>query len=400
MLSGEPPWKDQNLKGLIQLHLLLQNWEKGPPPYKSTAKITPEADECLRMCFMKDPEDRPRVTELLKCAFLVEDNDEDDDGEDDGDIVSYNNRGEPFKSKVGKSETLEDSGVISGLKQEMAKALSVSKGNSKPTSMKKPTDIQIRPQPQLQQLAPISNSDDSNYTGVTTRNKSEDTMAAIDRQIQARNSNKNNNKFAYPETPATPIYQQLEKPKFSADIILPAKSALYPPGNNFSSDSQGNPTNQSSRNPFSRGAVSLKSNSATSSPQVPHISTASPSTDRREGLPVEPFTPPVISTPRPHLDPIPIATNKAAEVHDNYNSNHNNGISDRDAKDKLALLKNRPTYRATRLAPSNNGNALDRHTSQSSNRDTEDLTPLAADTSDNEIDGRKQQVTTISNLYC
>ena len=361
MLSGEPPWKDQNLKGLIQLHLLLQNWDKGPPPYKTSSKMTPEADECLRMCFVKDPDNRPRVAELLQCAFLSA---EEDDNDDMYIAVSrsysddYSNRNTPHAH-----ERLEDSGVISGLKLEMAKALSQSR-NSKPGPLKA-VDLRLKPNFHVMP----SNSDDSN-TGNTTHNKTEETMAGIERQIQYRN-----NKGAYPDgpsTPITPITPRLE-PKYSADIPLPMSVKPIYQVSNFSSDSQGPSTNQSSKNPFSRGAIAVKSSSSSvnassqNSPLIPHIST-----DRRSDAyyNTRDFTPPISSNSTLHrrgmLDP---STADGMDPSDLY------------VKDKLSLVKNRVSnHRASRQ-----GN-------QSSNRDSEDLTPLAGDNSDNEYDGRKYHV--------
>lgn len=114
MLTGDPPWKDRNLKGLVQLHLLLNSWENGPPPYN--CEITPEARECLEMCFQKIDTDRPTASELLSCKFLQEDD------LDDSMNSHLNN--------TGGHDPLEDSGVLQGLKQEMSKVVSRSTGGS------------------------------------------------------------------------------------------------------------------------------------------------------------------------------------------------------------------------------------------------------------------------------
>eukprot|EP01035_Chromulina_nebulosa_P023793 gene23793-30861_t len=356
MLSGEPPWKDQNLKGLIQLHLLLQNWDKGPPPYKTTSKMTPEANECLGMCFVKDPDDRPRVAELLQCAFLSE-----DDENDDLYIAVSQSYSDDYGSNRNTSRTnerMEDSGVISGLKLEMAKALSQSRNNQPGPS--KAVDLRLKPNFHVMP----SNSEDSS-TGNTTNNKTVETMAEIDRQIEYRN-----NRGAYPDgpsTPITPITPRLE-PKHCADILLPVKPMYQV--SNFSSDSQGPSTNQSSKNPFSRGANGVRSSSSSvsasnqNSPLIPPITT-----DRRSEAYNNPrdFTPPIASNStllrRGMPDPSPA---DGADLHE------------RNVKDKLLLVKKQANnYRASRQ-----GN-------QSSNRDSEDLTPLAGDNSDNEYDGRK-----------
>jgi serine/threonine protein kinase len=69
MLTGSPPWKEFNIQNLVQLHLLLTGWTKGPPPYNRD--ITVEAQECLNLCFGKEPDQRPTAAQLLRCAFLV-----------------------------------------------------------------------------------------------------------------------------------------------------------------------------------------------------------------------------------------------------------------------------------------------------------------------------------------
>eukprot|EP01031_Cornospumella_fuschlensis_P016856 gene16856-20607_t len=56
MFTGEPPWKDRGLKSLVQLHLLLAQWDNGPPPCESP-HLTAEARGCLTWCFQKRAED-------------------------------------------------------------------------------------------------------------------------------------------------------------------------------------------------------------------------------------------------------------------------------------------------------------------------------------------------------
>ena len=67
MLTGDPPWKNRNLQGLVQLHLLLSTWE-GPPP--CDVEVPPALAECMKLCFQKQPEARPVAKELLECEFL------------------------------------------------------------------------------------------------------------------------------------------------------------------------------------------------------------------------------------------------------------------------------------------------------------------------------------------
>ena len=78
MLTGQPPWKDRNLSGLIQLHLLLSDWE-GPPLYPSH-KVSPECQECIEQCFAKDESKRPSAKQLLQCVFLSEADNLEDSG--------------------------------------------------------------------------------------------------------------------------------------------------------------------------------------------------------------------------------------------------------------------------------------------------------------------------------
>ena len=73
MLTGEPPWKEKNLNGLVQLHLLLASWV-GPPDYDREVPV--ELKECLEMCFAKEAEKRPTASELLQCSFLRDNLDE------------------------------------------------------------------------------------------------------------------------------------------------------------------------------------------------------------------------------------------------------------------------------------------------------------------------------------
>lgn len=100
MLTGEPPWKDRNIQSLVQLHMLLMQWDKGPPPYD--CEVTAECKECLDLCFIKNEADRPKASQLLECKFFTDELEE-------------------SMATIGE---LEDSGIMSGLKEQMARVIS------------------------------------------------------------------------------------------------------------------------------------------------------------------------------------------------------------------------------------------------------------------------------------
>jgi len=118
MFTGEPPWKDRNLKGLIQLHLLLSSWNEPYPPLGEVA-LTVEAEECLTMCFRKRSEERPTAVELLNCRFLYQSR------RDYTEFMGYVDYTEKRVSlnHSDQRDVLEDSGVLTGLKQELTKAV-------------------------------------------------------------------------------------------------------------------------------------------------------------------------------------------------------------------------------------------------------------------------------------
>ena len=100
MLTGEPPWKDRNIQSLVQLHMLLMQWNQGPPPYD--CEVTPECKECLELCFIKSESERPKASQLLECKFFTDE----------------------LEESVATIGELEDSGIMSGLKEQMARVLS------------------------------------------------------------------------------------------------------------------------------------------------------------------------------------------------------------------------------------------------------------------------------------
>lgn len=106
------------LKGIVQLHMLLASWTAGPPPC-SRPDLSPEARACLELCFAKQPDDRPTATELLLCSFL---RDRDEDLEESG-AHPGGTLGGLDSTLRSQGDNLEDSGIMSHLKQQMAQAL-------------------------------------------------------------------------------------------------------------------------------------------------------------------------------------------------------------------------------------------------------------------------------------
>jgi serine/threonine protein kinase len=73
MFTGQPPWKDRNLSTMVQLHLLLQNWN-GPPTYPHET-VSADCRAAIELCFQRDSAQRPSADTLLECAFLVAEDD-------------------------------------------------------------------------------------------------------------------------------------------------------------------------------------------------------------------------------------------------------------------------------------------------------------------------------------
>jgi len=73
MFTGQPPWKDRNLSTMVQLHLLLQNWN-GPPTYPHES-VSADCRAAIELCFQRDSAQRPSADTLLECAFLAAEDD-------------------------------------------------------------------------------------------------------------------------------------------------------------------------------------------------------------------------------------------------------------------------------------------------------------------------------------
>ena len=161
MLTAQPPWKDHNLTGLVQLHILMMDW-KGPPSYPSH-EVSVECNTCIESCFSKDEGDRPSAQELLQCSFLQEH----DSLEDSGRIMqSFEKKRLSALSEESVegegSDLLEDSGVaqMADLRAQIARL-----AQSTETLHLQPTGA--------------GNASD-------TSPRSDDTMGAVQRQIERR----------------------------------------------------------------------------------------------------------------------------------------------------------------------------------------------------------------------
>ena len=68
MLTGQPPWKANNIQNIVQLHMLLSTMKEGPP--KIDRDIPVIAMDFLNVIFRKNPKERPSPVELLIHPFL------------------------------------------------------------------------------------------------------------------------------------------------------------------------------------------------------------------------------------------------------------------------------------------------------------------------------------------
>lgn len=195
MFTGEPPWKDKNLKSLIQLHILLSGWNEGPPPHN--CRLPSDAEECLELCFKKNPDERPTAVELLQCRYLRDNDDLDD---------SYNMDQSFYKKHDGGG--LSDSGLINRLETAIDSAVSKSR-----------TSIAIQ----------------------SRHGQNDDTFEVIERRMKERGSNKVADVITNPDPGSTPTRKGNDNP-FGKNIApKPAGIAPLPLDYNAPSSSA-NPT--------------------------------------------------------------------------------------------------------------------------------------------------------------
>ncbi|CAM9099008.1 unnamed protein product, partial [Ectocarpus fasciculatus] len=71
MLTGQPPWKVNNIQNIVQLHMLLSTMKEGPP--KMDREVPELMMDFLTVIFKKDPKERPSAAVLLTHPFLSTD---------------------------------------------------------------------------------------------------------------------------------------------------------------------------------------------------------------------------------------------------------------------------------------------------------------------------------------
>eukprot|EP01034_Spumella_vulgaris_P022062 gene22062-28157_t len=291
MLTGEPPWKDRNLKGLVQLHLLLASWDQGTPAY--TQEVSPEARHCMELCFKKDEAQRPTATQLLECDFLNEADDLDES------FVISRDRDE--------HDPLGDSGILSGLKSEMNKAVSRSslglgaRGGEDTVSVieRQIQDRQTRASKQKLPVNPFGNRasqqnpfSSANHTPVPVASNEDRTAQWVDGLPPSQFSNFGNS--AKPSTPPVSSQSQFKspppsgtvstnkqitpthRPKYSSDVLIPSGNHSMQVMPSSGRESVG----ASKLNPFSRGNNAVKQNGMSSSTSEQHHNPVSSSRAR------------------------------------------------------------------------------------------------------------------------
>ncbi|GMH44844.1 hypothetical protein BSKO_12796 [Bryopsis sp. KO-2023] len=67
MATGKPPWSEVSNNVTVMFHIASA---KGPPPIPSS--LSPEGEDFLRLCFDRNPKQRPNATRLLKHPFVAD----------------------------------------------------------------------------------------------------------------------------------------------------------------------------------------------------------------------------------------------------------------------------------------------------------------------------------------
>jgi serine/threonine protein kinase len=376
MLTGEPPWKDRNLKGLIQLHLLLSSWNQGPPPYN--CELSADGKQCLELCFQKDENERPTASELLQCSFLR------DDDLEDSHNSSFNGRsGRGFGDS--QRDMLEDSGILTGLKQEINKAVTKSMAGLPPYKPGSEETMQMIDRKIAERQVGGTNPPSKQYP-VTPGNPFASRSAADPNNSALPPSGELSVQGLIDKLPSS-TFADVRAPKQSREpaSLYPAPLSLQPVGGNIGSTGT-TPISTQSQNPFSKGVIAIKNNLPQT--QTPVMS-GMPNSARSEGetQKLHYLPPSSSSTPRSSQFPTTHAISD-----DNRNAN---------VRDSLHVIKRRANEKAQQSSNAGNRRNSASSVNQSSNRDSEELTPLPLE-DDSEVyypDGRGSPNQREKSLY-
>jgi serine/threonine protein kinase len=471
MLTGDPPWKDQNLSGIAQLGYLLSTWNKGPPPFtiRGNEELTPDAKECLDMCFRKEENERPNATELLTCRFLRMDEADLEDSNNSSfrgnNSLTKDDRNYSFNNS-SQRDILEDSGVLTGLKQEINKAVTKSQAGLPPyhpsgggigaPSPSRPVGNQQQQQHYNNMMSetPQQSTQEDTFQMIERRMRDDrNRQAAVVQQQQQQQIKKQQtprdpfNPYSSRPDSANSNYQRSDSPGNQQRLI-----DKLPYGNNFagllfvclfpslsllffaslsvspfldgpkysreptpltlqqvqpsSSTVNSTVTTPSSANPY-RSVNKQRTNSSSSVTPIvmrSQFEQQPPVQQQHHPNHPNPFSPPSItfvsnnltspsfapvSTPKPSLTPVTVS------------SNANNNMNPENLRDSLSIVKRKALERigsasgsrdggttpssARRPLSSGGGGAVGlREGNQSTNRDSEDITPLIADEDDDD----------------
>jgi serine/threonine protein kinase len=256
MLTGEPPWKSNNLQSIIQLHLLLSNRPEGPPPVD---RPIPEIlHDFLVTIFKTDPRNRPTASELLQHPFLSDDFLEDSMG------GTLGPSGSMFNNKPYTDEGASGSG---GSTRDLLRLKAGEDANNSSANLKAKLE-----------MAAGSGRPPKNY---------EDTMQYIDAQIASRASGKapqgsasgagdTGMRIAVPppgrpsssgtghpspagSPPITPRNHEFD-PRQRASRLANAGGTRYNSGGDYNHDTQDsmNYSESESRSPITKGPESIR----------------------------------------------------------------------------------------------------------------------------------------------
>lgn len=310
MLTGEVPWKEFNLKTLVQLHMLLQSWNNGPPPLGSITP-SPICKEFLVACFMKDPSKRPTASELLGFPFLhcEEDMEESTIRMSHMSMDSRNSShspkdklGSPMRHDLGESNegSFEESGVMSAIREQLGRvvsrtSISIDTISAKPS----PNDdtiagiekqLEQRKQRKAQQAeseAKVSNPGDGSNPEPTQPRQSNPFVRgsnSLPKRIFSKNSNSGNNNNSSGTNEDDVCNQDSSSMHYSSSNGEPYSE--IPPRTQITgmpAAPQLRSSRSSSSNPFSKAARGVSQSSARDSELTPSPRDEDPSSDTYRG---------------------------------------------------------------------------------------------------------------------